>query len=381
MPDHEIIVYARAADLTYSGQLDFYEELSWADIYNPSPAGGWSLKINADDPMVDELKKPGSGIAILLDGSSTPAFSGYTTKIEYSKDADLAQYVFSGVDDSGLLASRVAHPQPGTSVPPYSSTAYDTRTGVCSTIMRQYVDVNLGASAVAARKDTRVTSLADPLAGLTVTGNARYQPLDQLLNDLATQSGNIGYRIRQNGTNLEFQTYVPTDRSNEVIFSVENGTIQDYSYTAEAGSANYIYVGGQGEGTLRTIQEGYDGDSIVRWTRKETFKDQRDTNDATTLSNSIAEELAAGSDIATVSFTPKDIPQQTYWTHYRPGDKVTVMIDNVPFQEQIRQVECKLTQAGLTISPTVATPNNSDTLKIYDQLATQNKRIKNLERR
>lgn len=378
MPD--ITVYARNSSLSYVAQIDFYEKLQWVDIYNfiGSP-GGWSLTLNEGDTATDYMRLNGSGITILIDG--TVAFSGYTTKIERQQTADVSQYIFSGVDDSGLLASRVAHPQPGSAAPPYNSTAYDTRTGVCSTILRQYVAYNLGASATAARIDPRVTSAADPAVGMSVTGNARWQQLDALLNELATQAGNVGYRIRQSGTNLEFQTFSPTDRTATVIFSVENGTMQDYSYTSEAGSANYIYVGGGGEGTARTIKEGYDGDSIVRWTRKETFKDQRDTTDATTLSNSITEELNAGSDIASVTFQPLDIPQQTYFTHYQLGDKVTVVIDGVSFQESIRQVECTLDQNGLTIIPTVATPNNSDTLKLYDQIASQNKRIRLLERR
>lgn len=380
MSEHEIVVYARDSNLGYTAQLDFYESLSWVDIFNfTGSPGGWSLTINENDTATDYLRLNGSGIAVQIDG--TIAFSGYTTKIERQQNSDVSQYIISGVDDSGLLASRVAHPQPGSSAPPYSSTAYDTRTGICSTILRQYVDVNLGASAVSARKDPRITSLADPLAGISVTGNARYQQLDNLLNELATQSGGVGYRIRQSGTNLEFQTYAPTDRSSTVIFSVENGTLQDYAYTAEAGSANYIYVGGGGEGTSRTIVEGYDGPSITRWTRKETFKDQRDTTDATTLANSIAEELATGSDIAAVTFTPKDLTQQTFWTHYQTGDKVTVVIDGVSFQETIRQVECTLDASGLSIKPTVATPNNSDSLKLYDQIASQNKRLRLLERR
>lgn len=380
MSEQEIIVYARDSNLDFTAQLDFYDQLSWVDIYNfvGSP-GGWQLTVNADDMAVDYLRLNGSGITVTINGEV--AFSGYKTKVERQQNADVSQYVFSGVDDSGLLAARIAHPQPGTSAPPYSSTAYDTRTGVCSTILRQYVDVNLGASAVSARKDSRVTLAADPAIGMSVTGNARYQQLDMLLNELATQAGTVGYRIRQSGSNLEFQTFAPTDLTSTVIFSIDNGTIQDYSYTSEAGTANYIYVGGGGEGVSRTIKEGYDGDSIVRWTRKESFKDQRDTTDATTLSNSITEELATGSDIASVTFTPKDLEQQKYFTDYQVGDKVTVVIDGVSFQETVRQVECTLDANGLTTTPTVATPNNSDTLKLYDQIASQNKRLKLLERR
>jgi hypothetical protein len=381
MTDRNIVVYARNSTLGYEAQIDFFESLQWVDIYNPSDgAGGWILNLNEADLATDYLRLPGSGITIVVD--DTVAFSGQTKKIERTQNADVSQYVFSGVDDSGLLHDRQAHPQPGTSAPPYSVSAYDTRTGVCSTVLRAYVNANLGVGATSGRYDFRVSLAADPAIGSMVTGNGRWQQLDTLLNELATQSTTpVGYRIRQNGVNLEFQTFAPTDRTSNIIFSVDNGTLQDYGYTSEAGSGNYVYVGGGGEGTARTIREGFDGDSIVRWGRRELFKDQRDTTDPTTLANSITEELANGSDLASVTFTPKDIPQQTYWTHYQPGDKVTVVIDGVSFQEQIRQVECRLDSNGLTVTPTVATPNNTASLKLYDQLSAQNRRLRNLERR
>lgn len=377
MPEHDVIVYARDHALAPTAQIDFYEELSWVDVFNGF--GGWALTINAADPAVDYLRLQGSGITVKIDGQI--AFSGFTTKIERVQEADVSKYVFSGLDDTGLLSYRLAHPQPGTASPPFSSTAYDNRTGICSTVLRAYVNANLGVGAVPERYDFRVSLGADLSIGSTVTGNGRYQQLDVLLNELATQSGNIGYRIRQNGSNLEFQTFEPNDRTDTVKFSTDIGSLSDFSYSAEAGSANFVYCGGQGTGTSRTISVGFDGTSIARWTRKEIFKDQRDTNDATTLQNSINEELANGSDIATVTFTPKDLPQQTYWTHYQTGDRVTVMVDGEPFEETLRQVECSLTpNEGLSIRPTVGTPNNTDTLKLYDRIAKQNKRLKNLER-
>ncbi len=380
MPNQNIVVYVRDQNLNYVAQVDFLTEMSWVDKYNflGSP-GGWSLTLNASDLAIDFLRLNGSGVVVLID--DVVAMSGYTTMIERQQNSDVSQYIFSGTTDDGLLASRVAHPQPGSSAPPYSTNTYDTRTGICSTVLRAYVNANLSVGAISSRYDYRVSIGADPIAGTTVTGNARYQQLDVLLNELATQSGGCGYRIRQSGTNLEFQTYAPTDRTSSVIFSAENQTLQDYSYTAQAGTANYIYIGGQGEGTARTIKEGFDGTSIVRWGRKEIFKDQRDTNDTTTLDMSIAEELVTGSDIASVQFTPKDIPQQTYWAHYQTGDKVTVVIDGVSFQENIIEVECTLNEDGLTVRPLVGSPNNTDSLKIYDQIAKQNRRLKNLERR
>ena len=380
MPERQIEVYVRDRNLNYVAQLDFFEDLTWVDPYNflDSP-GGWTLTIDATDNGVDYLRLAGSGIVILIDGDV--AFSGSTKKIERRQDADSNYFIFSGVEDSGLLADRLAHPQPGSSAPPYSSTAYDARTGICSTILRQYVDVNLGSSAVTNRKDSRVTLAADPLAGISVTGQARYQQLNVLLNELATTSGGCGYRIRQSGSNLEFQTFAPTDRTSSVIFSVGNGTLKDYGYTIEAGKGNYVYAGGQNEGVSRTIREGYDGPSIVRWGRKEIFKDQRDVSTTAELDASIVEELENSSDIASVTFSPVDIPQQQFWTHYQTGDKVTVVIDGETFQQPIIEVQCQLNQDGLTVTPTVGTPNNTDTLKLYDNIAKQNKRIRNLERR
>jgi len=373
-------VYVRDANLDYVAQLDFFDSLKWVDAYNfkDSP-GGFELTINADDLATTWLRDTGSGI-VILDGDSV-MFSGYTTKIERQQNSDRSQYIFTGQDDSGLLAQRLAHPQPGSTAPPYSTTEYDTRTGVCSTILRQYVDVNLGASAVTSRKDTRVTLGADPAVGTTVTGNARWQQLSVLLNELATISGGVGYKIRQSGSNLEFQTFAPTDLTDTIIFSVGNGTLATFSYTVESGAGNYVFAGGQNEGTSRTIAEGYDGDSVTRWGRREIFRDARDDSTAALLAASITDELENSSDKASVTFQPIDIGQQQYWTDYQTGDLVTVVIDGVAFQNPVISVECTLNNDGLTVVPTVATPNNFDTLKMTDQIALHNRRIRNLERR
>lgn len=380
MPERDIKIYVRDQNLNYVAQIDFFDDLSWVDRHNflDSP-GGWSLTIDANDNAVDYLRLKGSGIVVLIDDET--AFSGYKTKITRQETADDSKYVFAGVDDSGILSTTLAHPQPGSSAPPYNSTAYDTRTGVCSTVLRAYVNANIGPSAVTNRKDPRLTIGTDPAAGATVTGNARWQKLHVLLNELATQSGGVGYKIRQSGSNLEFQTYATNDVTDTVIFSLGNGTFQEYSYESEAGPGNYVFAGGQGEGTARTIREGYDGPSIDRWGRRELFKDQRDVSTTAELDASIVEELANSSDIASVTFQALDIPQQTFWTHYQTGDKVTVVIDDVSFQETILEVSCQLNQDGLTVTPTVGTPNNTNSLKLYDQIAQQNKRIRNLERR
>lgn len=377
----EIKVLVRDSDLNTIAQLDYFESLTWTERHQfyESP-GSWELEINAADPATKYLIQPGSGIQVLHKNETM--FSGFQTGLIKNRDADLDQYTIKGLDDSGLLARRVVSPQPATGPGgPYNSQPYDVRTGVASTVMRAYVNANLGPGAIVSRRDPRVTMGPDPGVGSTVTGNGRWQQLCLLLNSLSIQGGGVGYQIRQQDTNLEFQCFAPRDLTSQVVFSEGNGSINSYEYEAESGTGNYIYVGGQGEGTARTIREGSDGNSIIRWGRIENFKDQRDTNVSAELLASIKEELAENSDTFTISFFPIELENQKYFEHYRLGDRVTVVIEDQYFQESISQVTCKLDSTTLTTEVLVGSPNNTKDLDIFDRIRRQNRRLVNLERR
>ncbi len=374
-------VYVRSADLTTTAKLDFFESLLWNEKHQPvDNPGAFSLIISADAPAISDLLTPQAGIEIRR-GADT-VFSGEIRKQKRTRQVSANQYEFTGYSDTDLLNRRVVSPQPSTAAGgPYNSQEYDTRTDLCSTVMIEYVDMNLGPSSIATRRDPRVTLAPDPLVGTTVTGNGRWQKLSTLINELSLQGGNIGYRIRQNDQDLEFETYEPEDLSDIVKFSLENGTLLEYEYEASAGELNYVYVGGGGEGTARVIKEGQDGDAITRWGRTESFKDQRDTSVTADLNSSIAEELATGADTFIVEFEPSDIEDQQYFEHYQLGDIVTVNIEGQTFVEAIREVRCSLNQNGFRATPIISTPNNQNTLKMFDRLTKQNRRLSNLERR
>ncbi len=50
----------------------------------------------------------------------------------------------TGVDDLAWLGRRLAHPQPASTAPPYSTSIYDTRTGPVSQVIAAYVNANAG---------------------------------------------------------------------------------------------------------------------------------------------------------------------------------------------------------------------------------------------
>lgn len=286
-----------------------------------------------------------------------------------------------GVDDNIWLAKSLAHPEPASSVPPYSVSEYDVRTGQCSTILRQYVNVNRGPSAIVPRRVPGLALASDPLLGTTVTGRARWQILLDLLKELAVSGGDIGFKVEQSGTALNFTVYQGVDRTATVKFSEDNGTLSAFDYTAEAPDATYIYCGGGGEGTARTIKEGQDADLVAAWGRFEKFRDRRDTTDSTELGQTITEELAESGEKASLSITPIDIPGQTYGVHYGLGDRVTVVIDGTPVQEAIREVTLAYTPDGpQTIKPTIGTVSKPTIVGLFSSVRDALLRTRNLER-
>lgn len=376
-------MYVRNAALSRVAQVNYCRRLRCIARHDlDDHIGTWILDIDAANPATQYLTADGAGIILVEDG--TTLFSGPVTEVRYKRTAETKTYEISGVDDNIVLQDRIALPEPLTApsaTHTYPTNAYDTRTGVASTIMRQYVDRNCGPSATSPRKNSLVTLGTDPVAGSTVTGNARYQPLLEILTKLAIEGGGLGYRAIQSESNIEFQVYTPTDRSSTVVFSMERGTLYEYEYSIKRSTGNYIYVAGQNEGVARTIYELFDGDSIVRWGRVERFKDQRDTNVAADLTASGQEELETGATIATVNFTPKDTDQQHYGTHYNLGDRVTVVIDGEAFSDVIREVEFIWDSDKIKIIPTVGTQNSSSSISLYDRLSRTSNRIRLLERR
>ncbi|HLH22438.1 MAG TPA: siphovirus ReqiPepy6 Gp37-like family protein [Chloroflexota bacterium] len=377
MPQYRLLV--RDPGRIPVAEVDDFAELQAIPRFNA--VGTWSLRLPATSRPA-QLLVEGGGLIVLRDGLTL--LSGPVEQLdrEWSVQGDML--TATGVDDVSLLAHRLAYPVP--SGPPYTAQDYDVRTGVCETVLRQYVDANVGGAAAPARQEPALSLAADLGRGAPVTGRARFQTLLELLQGLAL-SGGLGFRIRQQvtavGFPLEFECYVPTDRSTSALFSRELGTLQSFGYTRAAATANYVIAGGSGTGTSRTFAERGDAASITTYRRREVFLDQRDTANAAELDQAIGQTLAQQAQRTELRLTPIDTASLAFGVDYQLGDVVTVMVDGVAFTDVVREVQLTLRgDQAEQIVPTIGTPSlaNSVVPLLFRALRDLRGRISHLER-
>lgn len=380
-------IEARNPALGREGLVKDYTEATFTPVYND--VGNWSIKMDRRAPQAMNLVQPGWGVVVTRDGQIV--FSGPMNGRRHVRELGKNTIEVSGFSDNAVLRKRLVSPSPGESIPPYIVQASDIRTGVASTVLRQYVDANAGPGAIAPREIPGLTLAADPVLGATITGNGRWDTdLLQFMQPLAVV-GQVGFRVVQVGSVLQFQVYSPTDRTDSVKFAVGLKNLASYVYESTAPDGNYIYVGASGTGTSRVISEYPDSDSIAAWDRIEgPFTDNRGTSDPVQLAHTGKEALTQHGEQATLSITPIETTTLKYGVNYFLGDKVTVQLDDdvsstyaTPGQVKdiLRSVVIHLTVDGpQTVTPAVGTPVRNDIAAVFRRMKDLGRRMNNLER-
>lgn len=366
-------LFLRDQNLVRQGQIDDFSSLS--AVLRHCDVGSWQLDVDRRARTAADLTRPGWGVILTYAGQTL--LSGPTTEYEHVVSAQRQRLVVSGSDDMVWLRRREATPVPTVGAPPYSSQAHDVRTGVASTVLREFVDVSAGPGAVAPRRVPGLVLAADPLVGATVTGRARWQVLLTLLQELAI-AGGVGFRLVQVGAGLEFQVSAPVDRTGTAKLAVELGNLGSFSYSLRAPSATHVYVGGSGEGAARTIQER-GSDALAEWGRMEVFVDRRDTNAAVELDQAAAEALIEQGPQTSLSITPIDTPQLQFGRDYNLGDRILIRVDGVPIRDVVREVRIDLTKERRSTVPAIG--ERHDTPRIFRAFHDLRRRIANQERR
>jgi hypothetical protein len=370
-------VVARNSALRRLGEIDDFRSLSMPLRFNRTSS--WELVLDADSPGVALLTLTG-GLIVERDGVTI--LSGPVTGITASSQGGRSTVTVSGVDDTVWLERRLAMPVP--SGPPYTSAAYHLVNGAAETVIRTYVDQNLGPSAIADRRLLRFALAADGGRGLSVKGSARFGMLLEVLQGLALAGGDLGFHIVQSDEQLVFEVYEPADMTSTAIFSVAFGNLLGFEYQQTVPVANYIYVAGEGEGTARTIVEGGDTTSIATHQRFETFRDRRDTGDTATLEQQRQESLDEAQARTSLAISPIDTDAVAFGRDYNLGDRVTVVIDGVAVQDVVREVLLTVTaDRGEVLTPTLGTPGASSPRvpDLFAAVARQARRLSFLERR
>lgn len=374
-----IKLYVRNSALERVAEIDEFGSLDAVIRFNG--ASTWVL----DCPIEVAAKGLtfGGGIVVERAEDDAPLFSGPLSTSERKRDDKGDQLLVGGVDDTAWLARRLAYPVPAG--PPYSTSVSDVRAGAAETVIRQYVNVNLGPGAVAARRVAGLALAADQGRGSQVTGRARFDKLLPFLQGLAVAGGDLGFKVVQAGAGLEFQVYVPQDRRESAVFSPELGNLSSYSYSLEGADANYFIAGGTGEGTARTFVERGDSESIVTFGRIEDFLDHRNTAVVDELQQEITDEIAKRAEKVGLSLAPIDTDSVAFGRDWGLGDRVSVDIDGERIEDVVREVHLKLTsQGGLEVFPTIGNPGTTDPnrrMEVMRLLAWLRERVSNLERR
>lgn len=336
----------------------------WSDL---DVVGRWnepwsaSFTAPATPDLLDQLQ-PGNRVVVMRDRqifTSGPIEKPgpYVWEAGSAENGGPGKITVHFADDLALVAGRVVYPDPAQPSTNQATVAAWTSTANAEVLMRNLVNLNAGPGALAVRQIPKLVLGTLQGVGTSITVTSRFGALCDELRTAATAGGRLGFRTRQVGTNIEFQVYAPVDRSATVRFSRGLGTLRGINYDPEAPATTVAIVGGQGEGTARTIREVV-GAGAATWWRLEKFIDQRQTNVVAELDAAGAETLATDGEsvkLATVTVDTEDI---RYGRDYQLGDRVPVELYQgvTPITDVVRQIHLTATpDKGETLTSLIGT--------------------------
>jgi DNA-binding beta-propeller fold protein YncE len=351
-------------------EVDTYDHATVIARHND--VSTWELVLPADTPAALVLLASAMPRLLIEEQASGVVWrSGPVMRFERSSSEEGELLTLNGVDDLVWLRRRLVHPQPGTAAPPYSTSAYDTRTGSASQVLAGYVDRNAGPSAVQARQVPGLQVPTPAPFGPAVTLSGRYQNLLEFLQP-AAQAAGLGIRVRD----LVFEVFQPAGAA---VFSVDLGTLAAWTSVAEAPDANYVYVAGGGEGTARLIREYQDVTSVQGWGRTEAFQDRRDTTATADLDQAGAEALAEGVRSPSVDMEALDTAGQQFLRDWNVGDTATVFIAGRAITDVIAEAEVTIEpNTPVVVRPVIG--GQALTLSQWRAISSQAKRLRQLDR-
>lgn len=316
---------------------------------------------------------------------------------------------FAGADMLALLANRLVYRDPTL---PWSSQTVGTTTvtGPAETVIKQIVSENLVTPGDATRQVPNFTVATDLGRGGTVTyqivikaasttgtvAATAGQTLMDMVRAVATQS-NIGVRIDLVNGQLVFDTFIPRDLSQHVVFSEALWSLRGYSLTDQVPTGNAILM--QTGATSGAFVTASGSGSTDPWRRVEIYDDQTSTTDATQISQAQTEAIAQGAAPPRISVTVVDLPKVRFGADdttnkiqgYREGDIVAAEIrDGVIYSDVVSAVtlSADATQQSYTetVTPTIGVSDSSETdqtvtAKLAAQVRLLEQKIKQLQRR
>lgn len=384
----ELTVEVRDASLNRVGQFLPADLVGFSLVGRFNNVGTWEITLPAEHRLAVALATPGAGI-IVSHVTHGVILSGPTTSVENSSNTSdpVGSVKISGVDDSAILAERLAYPTPTTADVTLQTQSHDSVVSVkASTAMYTFVKHNLvNGIAPSVRVVPNLTCAADTMLGSTLTKRARFDILGQLLSEISVIDG-LGFDIKQNDNALEFKVFQPVDRSGYIRMDVQNNTLASTAYGYGLPGLTHAIVAGQGDLEDRQFIQVETAESLAAetlWHRRiEQFIDQRNTDVVDELTQAGLEALAeSGSTLMSVDVIPAEGYTMQYGRDWNLGDTVTVVVANQEVVAVVTQVALSIEADGVHVVATVGEPSGVD----YDAMIAKSqvsamKRIDALER-
>lgn len=380
----DLTVEVRNKSLERVGQLSGADLVGAEFILRHNEVGTWKVNLHATSDMADLLRTPGYGL--IVTGPDGVIMSGpmLSASLVQTQDDAEGSWTITGVDDSVILAERLAYPDPAEDDVTAQTQAYDVRNDVVETVLKEYVDENL-VSGPASRQVSNLTVATDEGRGSTVYGSARFDKIQELFYGLA-QSGGVGYTIQQQGTSLVFDVYEPVDRSALIRFDIDNGRLTSADYAYSAPSVTRAIVGGAGEQVERLFFEGtltQSTDAETLWGRRiESFVDSRTTQESAEFTQVANEALIdEGKTRVSMTVTPTDNATMLFGSEWGLGDTITVTVREIVATAVVYTVALSIQSDGVYLAAEVGTPMPvSYEAKLGKATLSQAKRLSEIER-
>lgn len=382
----DLIVEVRDPSLERIGQIIPEDLVGATFVVRYNNVGVWSLTLPFGNRLGELLRLPGYGIVVTAsDGTTIISGPTITAKLEQTQDNIQGNWLIEGASDDIVLTERLAYPTPATADVTAQTQPYDLRSGAVETVIKEYVDANIGPSAPAERQISSLVIGTDEARGSVAYASARFDNLHTLIYDLA-QVANLGFKIEQDDSDLVFDVYEPTDRSATIRMDVQNQKLSSATYSYGQAKVTRAIVAGQGEAEQRIFIERTSADSLAAegaWGRRiELFTDRRDTPEIDVLETAGDEVLAdKGKTIVEMSVTPSDDQTMVYNKDWFLGDKVTIVANEIEATAIVTEVGIQIGSDGVRVGATVGTPMGiTFEAKLLAKQENHENRISHLER-
>lgn len=259
-----------------------------------------------------------------------------------------ATVTFTGSDAGwAALASRRAYPDPASEAP--WAVSHDTRTGRASTVAAEFIEANMGSSALTDREWPDL-DVVDGLVGVESTWSARLQRLDRLVARICNDAGLVCRPTFALDGSLRVVIAARSDLSARRVLS-DQADLSSLSDRSFAATASHVIAAGQGELELRAFEVA--PSAATGRDRAEHFIDRRNLADTAELATAASSALsaAAASRVIRAELSAAAATQMRYRFHYDVGDIVSVEIDGVRNSSTIDSVRIQLTAAEYRITP------------------------------